>query len=152
MPKTIDGCRLIVNFCGLAAAAIKLFGRVHQASYRATSLMPLFGAHMSIAGGYYKALVSARDHACEAVQLFTKNSNQWRAKELTDPDIQLFRETLCQTKVQVTLAHDSYLINLASPDQTLYRRSIEAFAHEVERAERLGLTYLVTHPGAHVGS
>ena len=114
--------------------------------------MPLFGAHMSIAGGYYKALLAAQEHACEAVQLFTKNSNQWRAKELTDPEIQLFKETLAQTKVQVTLAHDSYLINLASPDESLYRKSIEAFVHELQRAERLGLTYPVTHPGAHVGS
>src|SRR5439155_24166324 len=75
-----------------------------------------------------------------------------RAKELTDPEIQLFRDTLQGTQVQSLLAHDSYLINLASPDDVLYRRSIEALLVEVHRAERLGLNYLVTHPGAHVGS
>jgi deoxyribonuclease-4 len=107
---------------------------------------------MSIAGGYHNALLSAKKYACEAVQIFTKNANQWRAKELTDPEIQTFKDTLGQTKVQVLLAHDSYLINLASPGQALFRQSLEAFVIEVQRAERLGLTYLVTHPGAHVGS
>jgi deoxyribonuclease-4 len=107
---------------------------------------------MSIAGGYYRALEAALAHDCEAVQLFTKNSNQWRAKELLEAEIAVFRETLRKTRVQSLLAHDSYLINLASPDEILYRRSVEAFTVEVERAERLGLTFLVTHPGAHVGS
>lgn len=114
--------------------------------------MPLFGAHLSIAGGYHRALVAARTYDCEAVQLFTKNSNQWRAKELTDDDVNAFQETLRQTRVRVLLAHDSYLINMASPDESLYRRSVEAFVAEMQRAERLGLAYLVTHPGAHVGS
>jgi deoxyribonuclease-4 len=114
--------------------------------------MPLFGAHMSIAGGYHNAIVAAKRHSCEALQLFTKNSNQWRAKDLTDPEIQLFRATLQGTDVQSLLAHDSYLINLASPDEFLYRRSIEAFIIELRRAESLGLDFLVTHPGAHVGS
>jgi deoxyribonuclease IV len=59
---------------------------------------------------------------------------------------------LKETKLKFPTAHDSYLINLASPDDVLYRKSIEAFVDEVERAERLGLSYLVTHPGAHVGS
>jgi deoxyribonuclease-4 len=114
--------------------------------------MPLFGAHMSIAGGYHRALLAAQAYDCDAVQLFTKSSNQWRAKELTDAEVGAFHDTLQQTRLRLLLAHDSYLINLASPDETLYRRSVEAFVVEVQRAERLGLTYLVTHPGAHVGS
>jgi deoxyribonuclease-4 len=114
--------------------------------------MPLFGAHMSIAGGYHRALLAAQSHDCEAVQLFTKNSNQWRAKELTRDDIEAFAETRKQTHLRAFLAHDSYLINLASPDEDLYRRSIAAFTEELQRAERLGLDYLVTHPGAHMGS
>jgi deoxyribonuclease IV len=113
--------------------------------------MPLFGAHMSIAGGHYRALEIARKYDCEALQVFTKNSNQWNAKELTEADIGLFQDTLGRTRVRALLAHDSYLINLASPDKTLFRRSVEAFVVEVQRAERLGLHYLVTHPGAHVG-
>lgn len=114
--------------------------------------MPLFGAHMSIAGGCHEALRIAQEHACESVQLFTKNSNQWLGKTLTDEDVAVFRKKLKETKLKFPTAHDSYLINLASPDKLLYRRSIEAFVDEVERAERLGLSYLVTHPGAHMGA
>jgi deoxyribonuclease IV len=110
--------------------------------------MPLFGAHMSIAGGYEKALLAAQAHQCRAVQLFTKSSNQWKAKELTAEEIRTFRRTLRQTGLKQTLAHDCYLINLASPDAQLYRRSVEAFVVELQRAEALGLRYLVTHPGS----
>jgi deoxyribonuclease-4 len=113
--------------------------------------MPLFGAHMSIAGGYYRALEIARKHDCEALQIFTKNANQWKARDLVDEDIRLFRNALAQTRVRKLIAHDSYLINLASPDEALYRRSLESFVIEMQRAERLGLDYLVAHPGAHTG-
>jgi deoxyribonuclease-4 len=114
--------------------------------------MPLFGAHMSIAGGYHKALLAAQAHGCQTVQLFTKNSNQWAGKELTDDEVRTFRLTLRKSHLRFPLAHDSYLINMASPDEALYRRSVEAFVLEMERAERLGLRYLVTHPGAHIDS
>jgi deoxyribonuclease-4 len=114
--------------------------------------MPLLGAHMSIAGGCHNALLLAQQHGCACVQLFTKNANQWKARDLTDDEVRLFRRTLRQTRLRFPTAHDSYLINLASPDEDLYRRSLEAFVDEVQRAERLGLRYLVTHPGAHMGS
>src|SRR5260370_29468553 len=114
--------------------------------------MPLFGAHMSIAGGYHRALLTAQEFNCDTVQLFTKNNNQWYAKDLLDEEIQTFRRTLRKTRLRYPMAHDCYLINLASPDETLYRKSIEAFVVEMHRAERLGLLYLVTHPGAHMNS
>lgn len=114
--------------------------------------MPLFGAHMSIAGGCHNALLAAQAYGCTTVQLFTKNSNQWNARDLTAEEISLFRRTLRQTRLRFPMAHDSYLINLASPDETLYRRSIEAFVEEMNRAEQLRLRYLVMHPGAHVDS
>jgi deoxyribonuclease IV len=114
--------------------------------------MPLFGAHMSIAGGCHQALLTAQSFDCETVQLFTKNSNQWNAKEFTEADVQQFRDVLAASSLRFPMAHDSYLINLASPDEQLYQRSIDAFVVEMQRAERLGLAYLVTHPGAHVGS
>jgi deoxyribonuclease-4 len=110
--------------------------------------MPLFGAHMSIAGGHEKALLAAQAHNCSTVQLFTKSSNQWKAKELTAEEVRTFRRTLRQTKLRRPLAHDCYLINLASPDAELYRRSVEASVIELQRAEALGLSYLVTHPGS----
>jgi deoxyribonuclease-4 len=107
---------------------------------------------MSIAGGYHNAVLAAQAHGCATVQLFTKNANQWNAKELSEEDVRTFRLALRQAGLRLPLAHDSYLINLASPDETLYRRSVEAFVVELQRAERLGLRYLVTHPGAHVES
>jgi deoxyribonuclease IV len=110
--------------------------------------MPLFGAHMSIAGGYHKALLSAHQYGCNTVQLFTKSSNQWKAKPFTEEDLATFGKTLTDTGLKCPTAHDSYLINLASPEETLWRKSLEAFVVEVERAEALGLTYLVTHPGS----
>jgi deoxyribonuclease IV len=141
--------------------------------------MPLFGAHNSIAGGLHNALLTAQAHGMETVQLFvsppkvwpvrpapppagetvsrsgkvlTKNSNQWDAKALSDDDVQTFRRTLRQARLRFPMAHDSYLINLASSDDALFRKSVEAFVVEVQRAEQLGLHYLVTHPGAHVGA
>jgi deoxyribonuclease-4 len=114
--------------------------------------MPLFGAHMSVAGGYHNALLIAQTHGCDTVQLFTKNANQWKAVELGEEEVRTFRLTLRKSRLRYPTAHDSYLINLATPDEVLYRKSIEAFVVEVRRAERLGLSYLVTHPGAHVGS
>ena len=114
--------------------------------------MPLLGAHMSVAGGCHNALLIAQAHGCATVQLFTKNANQWNARELTAEEIALFRKTLRQTRLRFPMAHDSYLINLASPDEALYRRSLEAFLIEMQRAECLGVRYLVTHPGAALGS
>jgi deoxyribonuclease-4 len=114
--------------------------------------MPLFGAHMSIAGGYHNALLAAHDRDCTAVQLFTKNNNQWAAKPLSDEDVRRFRNTLKQTKVRQLISHDCYLINLASPKEDLFRKSVEAFVVEIERAEALGLHYLVAHPGSHAGT
>jgi deoxyribonuclease-4 len=114
--------------------------------------MPLFGAHMSIAGGCHNAVLAAQAHQCETVQLFTKSSNQWACKDLTAEDLKTFRRTLRQAGLRRTMGHDSYLINLASPDDALRQKSIEAFEVEVRRAEALGLSYLVTHPGAHMGS
>ncbi len=110
--------------------------------------MPLFGAHMSIAKGCHNALLAAKKHGCEALQLFTKNSNQWEARPLTKEETALFRDTLKETAVRSLVAHDSYLINIASPQPELYRRSVEAFIDELRRAEALGLDYLVFHPGA----
>src|SRR5262249_30618027 len=114
--------------------------------------MPLLGAHMSIAGGLHNALLDAQAHGCSTVQLFTKNANQWNAPPLTEDAVRLFRRTLRQTRLRLPIVHDSYLINLASPDDTLYRRSIEAFVDELNRAERSGARYLVTHPGAFINT
>ena len=114
--------------------------------------MPLFGFHASIAGGLHNAVLTALAHGCPALQLFTRSSNQWAAKPLAEADVRAFRRALRAGGVRVAMAHTSYLINLASPDEALYRKSVEALVVELGRAERLGLRYLVCHPGAHTGS
>jgi deoxyribonuclease IV len=107
---------------------------------------------MSIAGGYYKAVEAAAALGMETVQLFTKNNNQWQAKPLSDEDVRLFRDALKRTGLQKPCAHNSYLINLASPKDELWRKSLDAMVTEVERAEALGLDGVVMHPGSFVDS
>lgn len=114
--------------------------------------MPLLGAHMSIAGGYYKAVESAADCGMDCVQIFTKNNNQWRAKPITGDDVRLFRDALETHGIQKPCSHTSYLINLASPNPELWEKSVEAFVIELERAEQLGLLGVVVHPGSFVSS
>ncbi|MBD3297322.1 MAG: deoxyribonuclease IV [candidate division Zixibacteria bacterium] len=113
---------------------------------------PLIGAHMSIAGGVFNAVLHAETAGCRCVQLFVKSSNQWRAKPLTDDDIKQFKEERKRTKIGPAVAHSSYLINIATPDKALFEKSREALKVELERCNILGVEYLVFHPGAHVGS
>ncbi len=114
--------------------------------------MPLFGSHLSIAGGYYKAVEAAAALGMQAVQLFTKNNNQWAGKPLLDEDVRLFGDAIERTGIVQPVAHDSYLINLASPKDELWNKSIEAFIVELQRAESLGLMGVVMHPGSYVES
>jgi deoxyribonuclease-4 len=112
----------------------------------------LVGAHMSIAGGVYRALERGKSVRCRTVQIFLKNSNQWKAKPLTEEDRILFQAAQKDSEIYPVLAHDSYLINLASPDPGLYRKSFDAFVGELKRASFLSVPYLILHPGAHVGA
>ena len=114
--------------------------------------MAILGAHQSIAGGYYRAVEKANESGCDCVQLFTKNNNQWQGKPITPEEAAQFRAAMKQRGIRHPLAHDSYLINLASPDESLWRRSIEAFVEELHRAALLGIPYVVTHPGAYTSS
>jgi deoxyribonuclease IV len=111
--------------------------------------MPLLGAHMSIAGGYYKAVEEARGRGCDVVQIFTKNSNQWRAKPISNEEAVLFAAALTELRITHPVAHASYLINLASPDEELRQKSVEAVIVELTRAGRLGIPYVIVHPGAY---
>jgi deoxyribonuclease-4 len=114
--------------------------------------MPLLGSHLSIAGGYYKAVEAAAELRMDCVQIFTKNNNQWKGKPLSDDDISRFRDAVARTGIRMPCAHDSYLINLASPDELLWTKSLDAFVIELERAEALGLAGVVMHPGSCVGA
>ena len=108
----------------------------------------ILGAHMSIAGGVDKAIARGMKVGCDALQIFTKNASQWRAKPLGDEEIRLFRQAWEESAIGPVAAHDSYLINLASPDEAVWRRSIEAFGDELRRCALLGVPDLVMHPGA----
>ena len=125
---------------------------------------------MSIAGGYHKAVERATVAGCDCVQIFltpprrwpkpagkmesepvqrlTKNNNQWRAKPITEDDVARFRDALVENGISHPLSHASYLINLGSPKDDLWKKSIDAFVIELERAAQLGVPYVVLHPGA----
>lgn len=105
------------------------------------------GAHVSTAGGVPAAVPRAKAIGATAMQIFTKQANQWKEPGVTPEDRATFLETLGETAVVVTNAHDSYLINLASPDPVLWNRSLISFVSELKRCEALQLTYLVSHPG-----
>jgi deoxyribonuclease-4 len=108
---------------------------------------------MSIGGGLHRAVERAEQVEATALQVFVKSSRQWSAKPLARSEVAAFREgTEARGLTRYTLAHGTYLINLASPDDGLWRKSLEAFRLEVDRCARLGIPYLVVHPGAHVGA
>jgi deoxyribonuclease-4 len=113
---------------------------------------PLLGAHMSIAGGVGNALLAGKTVECDAIQIFTKSSRQWAAKPYSKEEIEQFCANQKETGIAQVIAHDSYLLNLGSPDMPLRQRSVAAFIDELERCEILGVTNLVAHPGAHVGT
>ena len=107
----------------------------------------LLGAHTSIAGGTHEAPPRAKAIGATAMQIFTKMANRWAERECEAPELDLFRSALADTDLRALNAHDSYLINLASPDEVLRARSIESFVCELRRSQALGLGALVSHPG-----
>ena len=110
------------------------------------------GAHMSIAGGMHRALERGRSIGCNAVQLFVKNTNQWRSRKLGPGEIALFRKEMGMFAPNFVMAHSSYLVNLASNDAGVLSRSIEGFLEEMRRSSALGIPFLVMHPGSHRGA
>ncbi len=107
---------------------------------------------MSVAGGAVTGIHRALAVRARALQIFTKNSNQWKGKPISEAEAAAFRAAWAESGLAPVVAHDSYLINLASPNPELRRRSIEALADELSRCELLGVPFLVAHPGAHRGS
>ncbi len=110
------------------------------------------GAHESIAGGIHKAFDRAQSVGCDAVQIFVRPNRSWAVPPLTDDDVALFRARAAETGIRPVVAHSSYLLNLASPKENLWQRSIDTLIIELERCETLGVPWLVLHPGAHVGT
>ncbi len=112
----------------------------------------LLGAHMSIAGGLHQAFARGTLVGCQTMQIFTKNDRQWKAKPLSEEDLASWQSARTAAAITPILTHDSYLINLASPADENWEKSVAAFKEEVERNATLDIPYLVTHAGAHMGS
>jgi deoxyribonuclease-4 len=112
----------------------------------------LLGAHMSIAGGLHRALERGREVGCSVVQIFLKNQRQWTAKPYAPDEVRSFKTAWRESGIRLVFAHASYLINLAAPEPTEWRRAVAAFHDELERAEALGLPFVIIHPGSHRGT
>lgn len=110
------------------------------------------GAHESIDGGVFMAFHRAIEDGCEVLQIFTKNATQWSARPLHSEEVAEFKKRWLESGFPFVSVHDSYLINLAHPDDVKWRRSVEAFRMEMQRASLLGCQHLIFHPGAHLGS
>ena len=112
----------------------------------------LLGAHMSTSGGVHTAVDRATSIGCTALQVFTKNNNQWNAKPLTDEDIQNYKRKIAEASIAPVVSHDSYLINLCGTNPDILQKSRAAFIDELTRCEQLGIQLLNFHPGAHLGA
>ncbi|MBT3277855.1 MAG: deoxyribonuclease IV [Phycisphaerales bacterium] len=106
------------------------------------------GSHLSIAGGLENALIAAQSFGFTAVALFVRNQRQWAAKPLEDAQVETFLAARADAEIQVVVAHGSYLLNLASTKPESRRKSIDALADDLGRTSRLGIEYLVIHPGS----
>ncbi len=110
------------------------------------------GAHVSVAGGLALAPARGRDLGCGAIQIFLKNQRQWAAPPLDPAAARAFRAARRRAGIRHAFAHGSYLVNLATPVPAAWRRAVDTFTDELQRAEALGLGCLVVHPGSHMGA
>lgn len=106
------------------------------------------GAHTSAAGGAHNALYEGKQIGATTIQLFTSNQKQWHGREISDDEVALWEKALDETGIEKVMSHDSYLINLGSPDKELLEKSRKAFRKEIERCHKLKISYLNFHPGA----
>lgn len=117
----------------------------------------MLGSHLSISGGMVKALDAAAEYGMDCVQVFTKNQRQWRVPRLKEEDRDAWLDRLSElgwddpARLR-TVSHNSYLINMASPDEAMRAKSLALQQEEIERCEVLSIPLLVAHPGAHLGS
>ncbi|HEY5776318.1 MAG TPA: deoxyribonuclease IV [Xanthomonadales bacterium] len=112
----------------------------------------LLGAHVSVAGGLDNAFARGLESHCTALQIFTKNANRWQGKPISNDDAIAFQQAWQKSGIGPVIAHNAYLINLASPKQDVWEKSKAALRDELLRCAQLGITGLVMHPGAHLGT
>ncbi|HKP29456.1 MAG TPA: TIM barrel protein, partial [Gemmatimonadales bacterium] len=108
------------------------------------------GAHVSTSGGIHRAPARGAEIGADAIQVFTKSPNQWRDPELPAGAVQTLAKAMSDHDIRDIIAHDSYLINMASPDPVLNSRSRTAFERELYRCDTLGIPWLVSHPGNYI--
>jgi deoxyribonuclease-4 len=108
----------------------------------------IVGAHISIARGFWQAIIRADQIGATCLQIFTKSNRQWAAKKITNEDVEKFLKIQKNLKIDLVIAHASYLINLASEKKDVQKKSIKALADEIARCQMLGIKYLVLHPGS----
>ncbi len=113
--------------------------------------MPLIGCHVSIAGGVENAPIHGGELGCEAIQIFTANQMQWRGSPISEESRSKYFEGLKKYRIRQIVTHDSYLINLGSPDPAKLAKSRKAFIDEMDRSEFLDIPYIIFHPGSHMG-
>ncbi|MDH5573644.1 MAG: TIM barrel protein, partial [Gammaproteobacteria bacterium] len=104
--------------------------------------MPKLGAHVSISKGVDKAFDRAEEIGCQAMQIFTKNNNQWKARTLRTAEIERYHQRQQETGIEPVITHASYLLNLATPDDSLWERSMAALIVELKRCNVLKIPYL----------
>lgn len=109
----------------------------------------LLGAHMSIATHIKLAIEKGESIGCSAIQIFTKSNRQWRAKEISESDALIFKQSWKSSSIKSVLSHAAYLINIGSPDKDYEMKSLEAAIVELSRCNQLSIPYLVLHPGFH---
>jgi len=112
----------------------------------------LVGAHVSVAGGLERAFRWYDEFDCESLQIFTKSQLQWKSKPLEPDEVTAWLGAWEEAGWPPCFVHDSYLINLSSPDEELRRKSVDGFVDELERASLLGIPWVNTHPGSHKGA
>jgi len=112
------------------------------------------GCHVSISGSIDKAVDNAMMIDCSAFQIFTRSPRSWHVKDLSDNDVKSFKQKLDDSKIDrfATVAHMPYLPNLATPNHDVYSKSVNTLVKEVERCGKLGIPFLVTHLGSHLGT
>lgn len=107
----------------------------------------LIGAHVSAAGGVHHALLNGQAIGATTIQFFTSNQRQWHGKPISAQELELWHAALKETNLKKIMSHDSYLINLGSPVQEMWHKSVKTFKEELHRCHQLGVTYLNFHPG-----
>jgi deoxyribonuclease-4 len=114
-------------------------------------LRGLLGAHFSIAKGLHNAIFEASSLGCNVLQLFTKNANTWKERTILPGEVERFKQAKAETKIGQIASHTSYLINLAAVEEENRRMSCQALKREFFRSSMLGISYVVLHPGFHMG-